>query len=449
MTTQVFWRNPEYYIKECLELNESLIAFDRGYLINRSLDPDRWAGLYFGTQEYRVLIVDQNGSPELRLGNAQGNPHAVYPTWSYGDDFNDLEAMCENAIGLDEEACEDKSISTEFRPVLGQEHRVIVTDLPPATAGPVRRVLKLIKELQQDYYECIIHVHGLYGFRSMFNGGYGAVDYDPRTLASKGKVVLGSGKEMTYEQAARVIQWVSLVGARPAELKVPRNRCMFNMKSAKWAAENFTQDVKFKTSGYHQVNPDSAVAIHPTTGNVRTKNLPVLSGDKFLCDTCSLQDTCKYFRVGEVCSIPGSEPSQLARMFKTRDADTIIDGLGSVLAVQTERLQRGAAEEDEYGELDPEVTKIVNSILTHGNKLAKLINPALNGGPKVGVFLNGGSATIAADPKQMVAGLVRELEAQGIDREKITEEMIMRLMAPNDQTAIETKSQAAAEREAM
>ena len=46
--------------------------------------------------------------------------------------------------------------------------------------------------------------------------------------------------------------------------------------------------------------------------------------------------------------MPGSEPAELAKHFKTRDSDQIIDGLGTLLALQANRLDRGVADEQMY-----------------------------------------------------------------------------------------------------
>jgi hypothetical protein len=83
-------------------------------------------------------------------------------------------------------------------------------------------------------------------------------------------------------------------------------------------------------------------------------------------------------------------------------------------------------------------------------KLAKLVNPSLSGGPKVGVFVNGGASTQVGigspmrDPKAMVAAMVAELEARGVPRDKITPEMIESMLNPEQaRPAIEAQVVAA------
>lgn len=430
MAVEVWFRNPDNYIRECVEVQARHFAWDRGYIHKKSIDPTKLVELYFpaGT-DYRMLVIGDQGSAELQRGHTMANPSAVYPTWEYGEDDIDLLAeLLGSNVGEREEDCA-VDLPPDERPVYGQEHRVVIIRPPAANTGPGRKFIKLLAELQEEFPEAIIHVHGLYSWRVMFGMGFRSADVDPRFLAQKGKVVLPSGKEVVYESAAASPQWVTVVGFKPKDLRVPRTRCMFNMHSAWWAAKHYRENVKFKVAGKHEVDPTAPTAPTPTVNAVRTSSRPGTVGDKFLCDTCSLQNTCKYFRSGGVCSIPESEPASLARFFKTRDADTIIDGLGTLLATQTRRLERGMEDETEYGELNPEVTKIINSLFANGVKLAKLANPELAaaGAPKFGVQVNVGSE---ATPSALTARVVAELEGRGIPRENITPEMVMAVLDP-------------------
>ena len=77
-------------------------------------------------------------------------------------------------------------------------------------------------------------------------------------------------------------------------------------------------------------------------------------------------------------------------------------------------------------------------------KLAKLVNPALSGGPKVGVFINGGGAVQVGSGGEtanaLVATVVAELEAQGINRSDIDAEMVAQYIAGRNRSAIEATS---------
>jgi hypothetical protein len=437
VATEVWFRNPNNYIRELIEVGTSNIVWDRGFVYKRKIDPVKFAKLY-SIPAYRMLLVGDQGSAEFRPGDELDKPCAVYPTWMYGNPPELLEELMMTNVADVEGACTDPSVPEDLRPHIGQEHRVIVANIPPATTGPSRKFLRHLQELQEEYPDCILHVHGLYSYRLAFGMGYGAADMESRSLAQKGHVMLPNGKDIAHERTVGCSQWVTLLGMSPVELAVPRNRCMYNIRSAMWAGAHWDENIAFKSKGKAEPDTTSAIAPLPTTARVHSGIAQ--TGDKFHCDTCSLQTTCKYFRSGGVCSIPDSEPASLARMFKTRDSDMIIEGLGTLLAAQTRRLERGIEDEDDMGELDPEVTKIINTLFANGVKLAKLVNPALAGGPKVGVFVQGNGAQVGiagANPKALVSAMVAELEARGISRDKITPDMIAGLVAGPEREVID------------
>jgi len=431
--TEVWFRNPHDYIKELIEVGVGLVAWDRGLLVKRNIDPLKHANLYFGNAiQFRTLLVGEQGTTEYRNGDQPGKPTAVYPTWCYGEELSLLEEILEQPPGNDLVACNDHSVPIELRPVWGQEHRVVITDIPRLTTGPGRKFLSVLRTLQEDYPQAIIHLHGLYGFRSAFGMGFGAADIEPRTAAQKGKLHFPSGKELPFERAVAHPEWVLLMGFNPVDMKIPRNRCMYNIKSAMWAGENYNKIFNFRTRplGTDIIDVASSNADYqPLTNNrvLMHNKLAVAEGDKFECNSCSLALNCKYYRDGAVCSLPGEqETNDLAKMFKTRDSSQIIDGLGTLVAANTRRLERGMKEEAVFGDVDPNVTKLLGSVFTQAIQLAKLVDPNLRGGARVQVNVGaGGAAAISmANPKQLVATAIRELESQGIPRDQITPEMI-------------------------
>jgi hypothetical protein len=406
-------------------------------VIKRRIDPLKHAEAYFAGKDWRVLLVGEQGTAEYTKDSGD-TPVGVYPTWDASvEQLELLEEMMQYPIGEDADACNDPSLSPDQRPIANQDHRVMVINLPDVGHSMGRALVRKLKELQEDYPECILHIHGLYSWRVSFGLGFGATDVDPRTNAGKGKVTLPSGKEMIAEKTVSTPQWVTLLGMKPIDLtKEPRNRCIYNIKSALWAAEHYMENLAFLTRNITGT-PAPVDTTSPKARPIEVKNkspftAPVVPqpNDKINCDSCSLQNNCKYYRQGSVCSVPGSEPAELAKHFQTRDADQIIDGMGTLLALQARRLDRGVADENLYGELDPEVTKIANQLFSNASKLAKMVDPARFAGPSVQVNVQQGAAAIqAATPNQVLGSIVRELERRGIPRDKITPEMVGNLVA--------------------
>lgn len=415
MAVEVWVRNPNQCIKECIEVGMTNLVWDRGLLVKKGIDPEKFANVYFPqTMEYKMVVIGDSdqGAVEIRRGNSLQNPYKVHPLWEYGESLDLLESYCREAP---------------------EDGLVIVTRTLSLMNPLGKKFIQTLQEIQEDFPHAKIHVHGLYSWRTMFGLNFRSVDIEPRITAQKGKVILPCGVEVKYERAQTEPLWLSAVGFDPAELSIPRQRCMFNIKSALWAAEYFKVKVKFEHRRRFPVPLDGVpLPSVPKNSRIKVKNLKPEIGDMFLCDLCTMKLSCKYFRIGSVCSVPDSEGSELARMFKTRDSNTIIDGLGNLLALQVQRLEEGRAIELEDEKISPDVTRLVNTIFDRGVKLAKLVNPALAAAssPKVKVSFTQNSATIsAANPTQLMAAIVNELESRGVERSQITPEMVRNLLA--------------------
>lgn len=424
--SEMWFRNPLTYIREVAELLVQNIVWDRGLAFKRKLDPQKHLEIHLPSAvPYRLMLVGDQGACEIQRGYSKNRPFAVYPVWEYGrQTLPQLEAI------LRDQHYPAGSTPDEIG-VDGQEHRVVIIRPPDASTLLGRAFLGALSDLQEDYPDAIIHYHGTYSLRVAAGMKFRSADFDPVADAAKGRVVFGNGRAVEWELAEEYPAWCKVGGFAPSELSVARNRTMFNIRSAMWAAENWDSTQQFRVSKRDGHTTDVPVKI-VAKGQVQP-------GDKFVCDSCSLAKTCRYFRDGGVCIIPDSEASALARHFKTRDSSSIIDGIGKVIEKQIERAERGLADEVVEGKLDPEVTKILKHVADAGVKLAKLVDPALAGGTKVGVFINGGNAVQASaiTEQQLVAGIIADLEAQGIKREDIDMDLVATYLATRNRQAIE------------
>jgi hypothetical protein len=431
MPTEVFFRDPHNYVRELVECGQMKITWNRGVLLKRSIDPVAWAELYYGAgMPVRQFCVGSQGTAEVGPGRPLNKPIAVYPTWTYGDPLTFLEDMLAEPIGQDMKACTDINLPPDERPVFNQEHIVFVTGMPPVNTGPGRSLLAMMKRMQEDYPEAKMFVHGMYSFKYAFGMGFWGADIEPRNAAAQGSLQMAGGGEIKYQKVQSNPQWVSVVGMTPGELDSPRGRCIFNIKSAVWAGahlDSMRTPKTAKSTPKDITTPDEKYE-HPR-GQALPRNTVARVGDKVLCDMCSLQLSCKQFRQGEVCSLTDSETGKLAKMFGTRDSQSIVDGLQQLAMLQANRLERAASIEHELDDISPEVSKLINSLFSQGVTLAKLLDPSLRGGGvKVQVGVVNGQATAAVStstPAELTGQVVRALEQQGIKRENITPDLVM------------------------
>lgn len=447
MSTEAWYRDPHNYVRELIEAGVGNIAWYKGTLLKRRIDPVVWGDIFFGQETpYRMLVIADEGTAEVGHGYGMDNPIAVYPSWKYGDELQFLEDMMMHNVGDDEELCNDTTIQNEYRPVFGQEHRVVVHNMPSANTTAGRSLIVTLKRLQEDYPHCILHVNGMYSYKYTFGMGFGAADIEPRTKAWKGNVTLASGYDLPYEHVQKKAKWVTMVGMTPADLEIPSKRCVFNIKSAEWAAENFGllgNYANIRRIQEHDAFVPDVDYRRKTVKMPMALSLKAKPGDKTLCNMCSLKLDCSQFRAGEVCSLTDSNTGDLVKFFKTRDSRNIIEGLNTLLAMQAKRLETAMSNEEELDVIDPQVTKMVNSLFAQGVQLAKLVDPALRGGVKVNVgIVNGttGATTqiSGSTPAELTGEVVRALELQGIPRDKITPELVMATLngmrSPEDRT---------------
>lgn len=415
MDTEVWFRDADLYPRVAARVGVYRFAWNYGRLVSTGIDVGKFLDLYLPGVEWRALVYDYDWTFELGPGHTLRNPLARYRTW-YAHRMPDeaLPKMADN-------------------PIDGQVNRVVIVNVN-ARGIADRQLLSDIGELQESRPDCIFHVAGLGRYRQAFMRPYAAVDVNPFKDVNQRMVQLPNGMGRSIDDLhGDLRQWVTLLGYSPVELEDMDARIEFNMKSALWAGQNFRDNVNFYV---RRLSREELERLGPLFGppqpkRPRRKRIKASPGDKFLCDTCTLQDCCQYFRSGGVCSVPGAEPTSLSKLFKSRDADDIIEGLATVLASQTARLERGM--EDELAKDDgvnDSVTKLANAIFNNGRKLAMLRNPALAaaGASRTNVnIINGaarGAGALHRGGAKLVAVAIRELEAAGIKREDITEAML-------------------------
>jgi hypothetical protein len=357
------------------------------------------------------------------------DPVASYPVWRYGESFEDLKDLLRWNVADNPHYRVDPSLPAFAAPVPGQEHRVLIQGVPPLQEPIAKAFMRSLEDLQEEYSDTIIHLVGKYR-NSVFMWGLKSFDMG---VNKKSRMVidLPNGRRLDYpSEYPAWHKWINLLGFSVHDLKTYEQRLTYNALSARWAADHYRDNFMFRLRNLpaRSIQPDQLQGLAETTSAL-SKRFHVQPGDKVACNSCSLARHCKFYRVDSVCTIPGSEMSGLQRMFRTRDSDEIIKGLQELLALQAGRAENALIlEETEGGALDPNLTKLIDSMFDSGVKLAKLMNPALNG-PKIGLTVNTAGQMVqvqGANPKALIASVVKELEAKGIPREDITPEMILK-----------------------
>lgn len=411
--TELWFRNCFLYVNELIESGEYNVVLDLGYTMKRKINPVQWMDIKFGQQfPWKLMLIGDTdqGAHIYQAGSLK--PIAKFPVWSAADQSE-----------------ENADLLADY--MTGSLPYVVVTDLPNMTFNGNKRYLNELSLLQQDCPQTKMHIHGLYSFDLIFGNEFQSADFNPRDDAAHNKVYLPDGakvfvNKLTHEHADKV----ATCGMRKDELDEPRNRCIFNIKSARRASYSYKEEKRYSTNqkDFYNLDVESADDSFREVVNNRIflrNNLPVQGGDKFHCDTCTLALSCKLYRKGAVCAVPGSEGIELSRYFDTRNSDTILDGLGKLMGIQANRIKMSIDAEASTGRHDKEINKDLKNLFDQGTKLAKLVDPSLRGTSQTNVQVNLGNVPGAAPtPRQLIAEAVKELELRGVPRENITPEMI-------------------------
>lgn len=440
--TEVWFRNARYYVTQLAEMNCTNLVFDWGYVVKRRIDVHDLMELHFPGKPWRALIIGDQGAMELGPQNDRTNPKAVYPVYRYGEPIDVLYDLVEqNVADVEKFQKMSEKLPVEQRLVPGQEHRVIFNHLPNAHELSNEPFYNLLAELQEAHPEIIFHIHGSYSQRVNFGLGFRSVDIDARTGAAKGWIQLPVGKKAYEKDWLDNRGWINTLGFSVKNLVAPEERCRFNIASALWAAKYYgdarkirqTRSLKIVDIRSTDEDFEPEEVSRALSNRKRQPGQAPEGGDMFLCDFCSFQRSCKFYREEQVCGVPRSEGSEIAKAFKTRDSGRIIDGMRQLLERNAERLDRELDKEDDKEETNPEVTKLMSTVFGQAEKLAKLIDPTLT---KPAVQINGnivghGANQIgaASNVKELTATVIRQIEAEGVPREEITDEMVFAVLS--------------------
>jgi len=427
MTTEVWFRNPNLYIRQLALYGCDKIAWMRGTLVKKRIDPVLHTKSHFGTgRKWRMLVIGIAGTHEYNQDCKDETDFvACYPVWQYGEPLGVLELLLSANCADDPQARTDPTIDNFYRPVVGQEHRVVIMDAPPMTTGAGRRFFVDLGDLQREYPQAIVHLTNAWTYTAAFSQDLRSVDWDPHFYTSKNKLYLPCGKDIASHLAPNYIPWVRVLGfsATAEQFEDLEDVLRFNYESAKWAGKFYAKNENFRIrSGYRRHDPrileETGTLLHTTVPTSKLK-----PQDMVTCDTCTRAAICKYYRADSVCSVPGANVTELSKFFRTRDSETIIEGLGILVAMEAERVLEARENEIETGEIDRNVTEAFDKAFKHGQDLAKLVDPGLRS-PKLAVQINNGLGE-GTNIKVLASQAVKALEAQGVPRSEQTPEMIM------------------------
>lgn len=430
-----------------------------GFLKKVRNTPHKMMNMSYRGLPWECLVEDHDF---MALYKHDSNPNAnepegVWPVFRAKEqDLEDLIAYCKYPWGEREDLFGKNDWATgELHPRPGQEHIVWANGFLSTPSNAERdKWIGIFEELTREY-GVQFGLTGSRSFRTAFSGAFRYAAIALKGDSTAGQVLLPNGRlirrerrEAQVKEAAPVIR---ALGFDPDLVATDMEQIrLFNIASTQRAALTWKKDGDAKSVRTKNFKVDStsprATAV---ASNLRTKPPASMKKhaketDGVLCESCSLWNMCPQYREGEVCSVPGSDGRRLAKMFGTRDPSKIIDALAEINGKMTERAVTALedeqfAERDDGKALDPTVTTALNQVFANGVKLAKLIDPTLNGGVQVNVGVQGDGRTAVqaaaqrvqngqANERELAATVIAELESEGYSRSQITEDMVRNKM---------------------
>lgn len=445
-------RNPISILNTALAEGVRQFTWHRGIIEKRKMNIISHMRRTCAGFDVKYMLIGREGTAEYNLLTSYTQPLAVYPTWCWGDSLDELLHLLRNPVGANPDLCANEEIPPQVRPVLGQKHRIIISNLPPSHGAEGKHAFSLLDMLQDTFPQAELFVSGPSSLAVLFGRSFRAVDFDPAWSSGGNILLLPSGAKVTKPELYPLYQrWVELVGFRMTDIATRQGRIHFAMRSARWASRRFKYDYAldriYEPTLLETMQPTKVFQPKPGKRadfkNADTGRIAALAGgltstraDMALCNECIFQISCTTYRADSICNRKGSEFVGLSEHFGTRDPDKIIGGLAELLRMSAERLEGAMEKEKVDEEPNPEVTRQINSVFKNSTQLAKLLDPErLGGGTKVSVNVGVGPGGVAAiqavsfsNPKELTSAAVKALEAYGIPREKITGEMITGLL---------------------
>ncbi|QDK01967.1 hypothetical protein SEA_GIBBLES_8 [Gordonia phage Gibbles] len=206
----------------------------------------------------------------------------------------------------------------------------------------------------------------------------------------------------------------------------------------------------FRDTGKKNPRAQKSVFTGAGKNRARPDQHRFITGDAVICDKCTLNYSCKLYRKGGLCIVDGSEGSELIKKFKSDKAKDIVEGMQYLLVEEVvilenelEKRKRQIADGEKPDLTPAQIAKQINSVMAHGEKVAKLKDPSLTK-PKVNINM----PAIPSAPQQgkVIEGevdnrpqletmndrdkqaLIRRMESLGYNRANITQETMQEFL---------------------
>ncbi|AKJ72438.1 putative small terminase subunit [Gordonia phage GMA7] len=436
----LWWEDPFKYAEHLKSSGEFQVYFTLTNTLRKRVDPYVFMKQNFHGYPWKAYI---NNGDSVNLVDYTCEPRqnkGSWPAWSAQTfDLTELKELIERPWS---ERDPHEMANWYHLPRKDQPHRIFIQDVSPSRSEiDINRRRRLTK-IQRMYPEVEFFVKPrTFNMPMLFGCGFTAGCLDPyreRGLR-KGVIYLPNGSRVHLEDIDDHQDKIRYFGFEPDEVRYDQDvGLLYTIAAIRYGAHHWDDPTGLylgRPSDYRKgissrrpdfQNPDMYAEM-PSYQNINMfRKDSIKETDKIVCDSCALWRTCPAYRSEEVCGLPGTESSKLAKLAKSRNASDVVDMLSSVVSKQAERVEeRMDNESSAPGGYDKEIDKMLNNLFKNGSQLAKLLDPGL-GRPLVQINANvtPQQQVAQADPRALAAKVISDIEATGVPRDEIDEQMV-------------------------
>lgn len=467
MRPNIYYRTDARDIDATIALGvKSLMVLDRDMEM-LGIDPARLGHVSLGLagDDWDILAIGDKGVRHYNQSSEdEYDPYAVYPIWRIEDGYTALADMC-----IDPSELNSKYPAALFSEGRGkrfeatkQPHKIYIDTAPDLNSPSGLVYYHTLVRMARAHPWVGFILGESYSFRTVFSGTFSDSGMNVISLSRyNARIILPNGKTVGLPEASNWSMWIHELGFTVKQLVNTKGRVAFNLASIQWALKNYQNLSKFRLT--HSRNSPLTLSLSDVdyedastrSTQIKTRRgLPIsnanaLPGDGLVCSTCSFMNTCKFFREGSVCAVPKSDGERLAKLMGSRDANKIIDALSGITQIQARRLGKDLEDEELTDERSYDTDKRLKDLFDSGQKLARLVDPTLNGKGttvNVGVGISGGGGPLqVTSSRATVSDAVRELEQAGFSRAQITPALITNVINGASADSIEKSASREAE----
>lgn len=431
----LWWEDPFKYANHLRESGECQVYFTYTNLHRKKIDPRAFMRQHFHGMPWKCYVSAENFTYLIDYRCGENEHRGSWPNWQ-ASDFNlrELQDLIETPWSEREVL---PNVPWYEVPIPTQQHRIFIRDLKTGNDELTKNRRRRMTKIQRMFPEVELFIKpAQFSMGLMFGAGFSAGCLDPyreRGLR-KGAIYLPSGKRVAIISTLAYRDKIEYFGFDPEEVKYDQDvGLLYTIASIRYAAHHWddpTGPFSSKSRAFSQPdyqNPDmyAGMPSYQVINNFRGEKAK--DTDKILCDSCSLWRLCPAYRTEAVCGLPSSESKRLSELALSRNADDVVEMLASIVSKQAERVETKIDDEKflESGH-DKDIDKMLNSLFKNGTQLAKLRDPSLGRAPLVQINAGAPQArqVAQADPRALAATVIEEIEASGVRREDITEQMI-------------------------